>query len=68
MKTTILIDKATADRIKEIGVMLGHTSMSGTAEFLLRISCRIVEREGVDAFISREKSCTEDMSSSGAKG
>ena len=64
MKTTILIDKTTADRVMRVGEKLGHTSMSGTAEFLLRNSCGMIEKHGVDAFISRQRICIEDTSDS----
>lgn len=64
MKTTILIEKTTAERLMRIGRMLGHKSMSATAEFLIRNSCLIIERDGADAFIDQRALCIKDISSS----
>jgi len=55
MKTTILIEKNTAERVMKIGERLGHKSMSATAEFLIRNACLMIEKGGVDSFISGDR-------------
>lgn len=60
MKTTILVEKETAERVMSVGKQLGHNSVSRTAEFLLRNSCSFIDSKGVDPFIKMSNEvCTK---------
>jgi hypothetical protein len=50
-RTTITINRELAGRTAGIGLKVGHKTMAGSAEFLLRTACDYVRTHGFDKFI-----------------
>lgn len=50
-RTTITINRELAGRAAGIGLKVGHKTMAGSAEFLLRTACDYVRAHGFDKFI-----------------